>query len=72
VFTFFGNVLRYFRQEVERAENLEVAPRPATQIPAGRAGKAAAMDAFTDGSRPMSERPVLGLRFSSPSSPNPG
>lgn len=39
-------MLRDFRQEIQRAENLKVSSRPATQIAAGRTGKAAAMVPF--------------------------
>jgi hypothetical protein len=42
VLAFFGNVLRHFRHEVQRDENLGSAPK----IRAGRTGKAAAVVPF--------------------------
>ncbi len=53
---FVRDVLRDFRQKIQRAENLEVAPRTPFQIAAGRTGEAAAACLFGT----IDDRAVIG------------
>jgi len=56
VFALVGDVLSYFGQEIEGAEDLEIAARSASQVGTGRTRKAAAVVLFGA----VQHRPVVG------------